>query len=82
MADQIAADSLQDLPRHPSDHRTSKQLPGRDMSWGQHPKRQQEQPDIHRGRGRKMGQGHRDRLAAVAAKPDQQAGRAKPTARP
>jgi hypothetical protein len=42
---------------------------------GQHPKRQQEQPDVDRGRSREIGQGYRDRLAAVAAKPGQQAGR-------
>ena len=31
VVDQVATDSLQGLPRHPSDHRTSKQLPGRDL---------------------------------------------------
>jgi len=41
----------------------------------QHPKHQQEQPDIHRGRSGKVGQGHRDRPPAVAAKPGQHAHR-------
>ena len=31
IADQVATDSLQDLPRQPGDQRTSEQLPGRDL---------------------------------------------------
>ena len=81
VADQIPTNGLQGLPGDPSDHRTSDQLPGRDLSWGQHPKRQQEQPDVGRCRGHEVGHGHRDRLAAVAAKPGQQAGRGQPMAK-
>ena len=51
VADQVATDSLQDLPGDPSHHRTNDQLVGRDLLRSQHPERQQEQPDrADRGR--------------------------------
>jgi hypothetical protein len=54
VADQKPTDGLQDLPHHPRDQGTGKQLPGRDLPRGQHPEHQQEQPNVDRGRGREI----------------------------